>query len=61
MAEGSAKPGGSGLADNLSVQAARADWLYHSQRYQVKLLRHATNLVACRRRLLLAAARYTYG
>jgi len=26
---------GGGLGDNLSVQAARADWLYHSRQYQV--------------------------
>ena len=28
--------GGAGLGDNLSVQAARADWLYHSRQYQAR-------------------------
>ena len=27
---------GHGLGDNLAVQAARADWLYHSRRFQAR-------------------------
>ena len=34
-ADSSSEGGGAGLGDNLSVQAARADWLYHSRQYQV--------------------------
>ena len=36
-ADGDAEGGGLSLGDNLSVQAARANWLYHSRRYQARV------------------------
>ena len=34
---------GHGLGDNLAVQAARADWLYHSRRFQARSRQHNTH------------------
>ena len=43
-AEGGAQANGCGLGDNLAVQAARADWLHHSRRFQVGCPGPASNL-----------------